>query len=132
MGAPIVMADGLIGNSEKNVKINGVHFKEVAIASEMLTTHSMIVVSHFKGHIGAGFGGAIKNIGMGGASRKGKMRQHSDMKPKVKGSACTGCEGCIKWCPTGAISMQNGKAFINEETCIGCGECLDYLPLQCN
>lgn len=124
IGCPIVMADGLLGNLEKHVKINGVHFNDVAISADFLNAHSIIVISHFKGHIGAGFGGAIKNVGMGMASRKGKMRQHSDMKPKVKNNQCTACETCIKWCPTNVISLVEGKAYINQEICIGCGECL--------
>ncbi len=124
MGAPIIMADGLIGDSEKNVKINGVHCKEVGISSEILKAHSVMVITHFKGHLASGFGGAIKNVGMGLANRKGKMRQHSDMKPRVKPQTCTACGVCINWCPTQAISMVEGKASINSDICIGCGECL--------
>lgn len=123
-GAPIIISDGLLGNIEKQVKINGVHFNEVSIASENLNAHAVIVVSHFKGHLGAGFGGAIKNVGMGMSSRKGKMRQHSDMKPKVKTNTCTGCGVCTKWCPAKAIKVSCDKAKIAVDICIGCGECL--------
>ncbi len=124
IGAPIVMADGLFGDFETSVPINGIHYKEVNIAAEVAKIHGLVVLTHFKGHIETGFGGALKNIGMGLSSRMGKMVQHSVMKPEIIRDKCTGCGICIKWCPQDTITMEDGKAFIHSENCIGCGECL--------
>lgn len=123
-GAPFIMADGLRGDTEKTVKINGDIFNEVDIAGEVLAADSLIAVSHPTGHVGCGYGGCIKNLGMGLSSRKGKLRQHSSVKPKIKPIICTNCGMCMKWCPENAITEKSGKAFIIEEKCIGCGECL--------
>ena len=124
IGAPIIMADGLFGDTETSIPINGIHYKEVNIASEVAKIHGLVVLSHFKGHIETGFGGALKNIGMGLSSRMGKLVQHSVMKPEIIRSRCTGCGICIKWCPQDTIVMIDGKAYIESENCIGCGECL--------
>jgi uncharacterized Fe-S center protein len=123
-GAPVVIADGIVGSDEKKVKIPGQIFKEVSIASAARDANALIVLSHVTGHMVTGFGGALKNLGMGFASRKGKLRQHAVMKPNIAKKYCTGCEICVKNCPSDAITMTDGKATINPETCIGCGECL--------
>jgi uncharacterized Fe-S center protein len=123
-GAPVIIADGLIGHLEKKVTIPGKLFKEVSIASVACETNSLIVLTHVTGHMGAGIGGAIKNLGMGFASRKGKLRQHSVMKPEISSKKCTGCELCVQWCPEDAISMKDHTAVIDSKKCIGCGECL--------
>lgn len=122
--APLIMADGLFGDEEVEIEINGKHFQKVNIAREIAKVHGIIAASHFTGHMAAGFGCAIKNIGMGLASRKGKMKQHSVMSPQISRDRCTACEVCIKWCPQDTISLVDGKAFIFKEKCIGCGECL--------
>lgn len=124
MGVPIIMADGLFGDSEISIPINGKHYKEVNIAAEIGKVHGLVVLSHFKGHIVTGFGGALKNIGMGLSSRRGKLVQHSVMSPEIIRSKCTGCGICIKWCPQNTITMEDGRAYIHKENCIGCGECL--------
>ncbi len=123
-GAPFIMADGLRGDTERKVVINGLVYKEVDIAGEILAADALIAVSHPTGHIGCGFGACIKNLGMGLSSRKGKLRQHSSVKPKIKAAICVNCGMCIKWCPENAIIEQGEKAFIITEKCIGCGECL--------
>jgi len=123
-GMPLIMADGLIGDEEIAVKVPGKIYDEVNIASMIVKTQALIMVSHFTGHILAGFGAALKNMGMGCSSRKGKMIQHSDAKPKIKKRKCTRCGQCIKWCPVSAISMQDDGAVIDKAECIGCGECL--------
>ena len=123
-GLPIVMADGLLGNEEIDVDIPGKLYKKVKIAALFVKTQALILVSHFTGHLVAGFGGALKNMGMGCASRKGKLNQHSTAKPSIKKKACTGCAECIKWCPQNAISLVDNKADINNSMCIGCAECL--------
>ncbi|MDD4600660.1 Electron transport complex subunit RsxB [bioreactor metagenome] len=124
VGAPFIMADGLSGTSEYEVAINGKLHKSVKVAREIMTADAMIVVSHPTGHVAAGLGACIKNLGMGLASRMGKMRQHSNMSPEVLNDSCKFCQKCIKWCPENAIVEKDGRAFIMTEKCIGCGECL--------
>ena len=124
IGAPFICADGLLGNSEIEVEINAVHNKTVKVARDAVTADSLLVISHPTGHMMAGIGAAVKNLGMGLASRQGKMRQHSNVKPLVKSKLCKKCNRCVKWCPKDAIAMTANGAFIDQETCIGCGECL--------
>jgi uncharacterized Fe-S center protein len=98
---------------------------------------TLICVTHFTGHELSGFGGALKNLGMGCSSREGKLSQHSNISPKVKAKTCKGCELCLGWCPQEAISIRpplpgqkdkHGTAFIDPEKCIGCGECILTCP----
>lgn len=124
VGAPFIMADGLSGNSEYEVTINGKLHSSVKVAREIMGADAMIVISHPTGHVAAGLGACIKNLGMGLASRMGKMRQHSNMAPEVLNNSCKFCQKCIKWCPENAIIEKNGRAYIMTEKCIGCGECL--------
>lgn len=129
-GAPLIIADGLTGKDYVKVPIAGHHFQEVNIGSGAYHADAMVVMSHFKCHELTGFGGAIKNLGMGLGSRSGKQQMHSDVLPIVKDDNCTGCAKCSKWCPADAISMQpwegnkkGQKAVIDEQKCWGCGEC---------
>lgn len=124
LGAPFIMADGLAGNTEHEVHIDAELHECVNVAREILVADALIAVSHPTGHPGSGLGACIKNLGMGLASRMGKMRQHSAMKPEVKPDKCTLCRKCMRWCPEDAIIEQEGKAFIVQEKCIGCGECI--------
>jgi uncharacterized Fe-S center protein len=124
VGAPFIMADGLTGTTEHEVTINGELHKSVKVAREVVSADAMIVVSHPTGHVAAGLGACLKNLGMGLASRMGKMRQHSALLPEVIMDSCRFCGKCIKWCPQEAIIAKDGKAFIMTEKCIGCGECL--------
>lgn len=123
-GAPVVIADGLVGDDERETAISGRIFDTVSLAKTVLQANSLVVMSHVTGHLGTGMGAALKNLGMGCASRKGKLRQHSISKPVIKTKFCTGCGECIKWCPADAISMTDGKSSINKGICIGCGECI--------
>ncbi len=123
-GTSVVIADGLLGGAEKEVKIPGEIFQKVALSTVALEANALVVLTHVTGHIATGMGGAIKNIGMGFASRKGKLRQHSVMKPAISEGKCTGCEVCIHWCPEDAIAMNGKAARIDSKKCIGCGECL--------
>ena len=104
--APLIIADGLRGKSEAVVTINQKRFKKVYIGKEIVEANSYVSVAHFKGHELSGFGGAIKNTGMGCASRKGKLAQHSVVAPKVKRKKCVGCGECILICPNQAILIQ--------------------------
>lgn len=127
-GAPLIIADGLRGESAKNVKISGELFQEVSIGSEIVASDGMVVMTHFKCHEMTGFGGAVKNVGMGCASREGKLAQHSNVAPVVDQSNCTGCGTCYKWCPAGAIIVEGKKASIDAKICIGCGKCIIVCP----
>ena len=122
--APLVIADGLRGRSETAVIIGQKQFEKVFIGTEIINADALISVAHFKGHELSGYGGTIKNIGMGCASRHGKMAQHSDLAPKVKKKKCIGCGECVKHCAQHAISLSEKKAQIDPEKCIGCGECI--------
>jgi len=129
-GAPLLIADGLRGQSFQEVEVNLNHIKRAYIASDITHCDSLIGVAHFKLHLGAGFGGAIKNIGMGCASIAGKLAQHSNVRPWVKLKLCTGCRRCLDHCLPQAIELREGKAFIIEEKCTGCGECISICPTR--
>jgi len=123
-GLPIIMSDGLLGDDEIKVTIPGKLYQKVNIASLIVKAQALLMVSHFTGHLITGFGGALKNMGMGCSSRKGKLAQHSTAKPSIIKKKCTGCGECFKWCPANAISMIDDKAEIDKQICIGCGQCL--------
>jgi uncharacterized Fe-S center protein len=123
-GLPIIMSDGLLGDDEVEITINSPIYKKVKIAKLLGKVQALVLVSHFTGHILSGFGAALKNLGMGCASRRGKLIQHSTAKPSIKTSLCTGCGECMKWCPADAITVVDGIARINRKKCIGCAECL--------
>ena len=91
---------------------------------EIVESDALISVAHFKGHELSGFGGTIKNLGMGCAARRGKLEQHSGLSPKVKKKVCIGCGDCIEHCAQRAISLSEDKAVIQAEKCVGCGECI--------
>ncbi len=130
VGAPIIIADGLRGQSYREVEINGNLLKTVAVGEDIAEADVFISVAHFKGHELSGFGGSIKNTGMGCASRKGKLQQHSSLSPKVNGKSCVGCGDCVKNCAQHAISMKNKKSYIDVDKCVGCGECILICPEQ--
>lgn len=128
VGCPLIIADGLRGKTGVKVPINGEVLKEVNIARELVDADSLVVVTHFKAHELSGFGGALKNLGMGGATREGKLTQHSTLSPKVNLKTCVGCKLCTGYCPADAISVTDKKASIDGNTCIGCGECIHVCP----
>jgi uncharacterized Fe-S center protein len=136
-GAPLVIADGLDGGDEVAVQVNLKHFRETMIASAIVRADSLVSLAHFKLHDAAGFGGAIKNIGMGAASRKGKMAQHSEVAPKIVNKKCIACGLCVEQCAHGAISMVERRAGvaapspsvskvvqIDRKLCVGCAQCI--------
>jgi len=137
VGAPLVIADGIDGRDEVAVPLDVRHCKEAFIGSAFARADSIISLAHFKLHEVSGFGGAIKNVGMGTASRKGKMAQHCDVAPKVEGKNCIGCGLCIEECAQGAITLvdrpadvprpkgaKNKVSRIDQDLCAGCARCV--------
>lgn len=126
-GAAFLPADGLEGNLERIVPIEGRHFRQVGIATTIVDADGVVVLSHATGHLAAGFGGTLKNLGMGCSSRKGKLLQHSDTKPRIRKRKCEACGACIDSCPEDAIDQDaDGTAVIDDGRCIGCGECIAH------
>ena len=125
-GCQIVIGDGLKGTDDVEVPVEGgVYVKKAKIGRAVMDADVFISLSHFKGHEATGFGGALKNIGMGCGSRAGKMEQHNAGKPEVKPRKCVGCRQCAKQCGQDAISYgEDRKAFIDHGKCVGCGRCL--------
>ncbi len=130
-GMEIIIGDGLKGTDEVDVPVEGAkHCPLAHIGRAIMDADVYISLAHFKGHEEAGFGGAIKNTGMGCGSRAGKMDQHSSGKPKVDLSKCRGCHQCAKECGSNAISYEGGKARIDLEACKGCGRCIGACPFD--
>lgn len=124
-GCQIIIGDGLRGTDDITVPVrNGEYCKEAYIGRAVMDADIFISLTHFKGHESTGFGGAIKNIGMGCGSRAGKMQQHNSGKPIVHDDLCRGCRRCAKECGSDAIAYENGKAVINQDICKGCGRCI--------
>lgn len=124
-GCQIIIGDGLRGTDDITVPVrNGEYCKEAYIGRAVMNADIFISLTHFKGHESTGFGGAIKNIGMGCGSRAGKMQQHNSGKPIVHDDLCRGCRRCAKECGSDAITYENGKAVINQDICKGCGRCI--------
>ena len=128
VGAPIIIADGLRGAGYAPVKIGQEIVKTAYIGKDIAEADGLISLAHFKGHELSGFGGTIKNLGMGCAARRGKMVQHSDLSPKVTRKKCVGCGECVEHCAQSAITLKGEKAEINATKCIGCGECILICP----
>ena len=127
-GCNIIIADGIKGIDETQVPINCEYVKEAKIGSAIMDADVFISLTHFKGHELTGFGGALKNIGMGCGSRAGKFEQHSSGKPDIIEELCLGCGICIKNCAQAAITINNKKASINHSKCAGCGRCIGTCP----
>ncbi|WP_026652121.1 DUF362 domain-containing protein [Butyrivibrio proteoclasticus] len=125
-GCQIIIADGLRGTDDIAVPVpNGELFEEAYIGRAVMDADIFISLNHFKGHEQAGFGGAIKNIGMGCGSRAGKMLQHKSGQPEVNEDRCRGCRRCAKECGSDAIVYkENNKAWIDPDKCKGCGRCI--------
>lgn len=125
-GCNVIIADGLKGTDEVYVPVKGGELvKEAKIGHAIMDADVFISLNHFKGHEVVGFGGALKNIGMGCGSRAGKMEQHNSGKPEVDQQACRGCKICAKNCAHDAIRFDDArKAAINHDKCVGCGRCL--------
>jgi uncharacterized protein len=130
VGAPLIIADGIKGTSARRVSIHQKHFDQVSLAADIVDADALVSVAHFKGHELSGFGGTLKNLGMGCASREGKMSQHSQTAPKVTRKKCMGCGECLGHCAQEAIVLDEKKAWIDPGKCVGCGECILICPQE--
>lgn len=129
-GCHVIIADGLKGTDEALVPIDGEYVKEAKIGRAIMDADIFISLTHFKGHESTGFGGALKNIGMGCGSRAGKMEMHNAGKPHVIPELCIGCGACQKNCAHSAITITNRKASIDHAHCVGCGRCIGVCPMD--
>jgi len=130
-GCQIIIGDGLKGTDDIEVPVkNGEYCKTAKIGRAIMDADIFISLAHFKGHEMTGFGGAIKNIGMGCGSRAGKMEQHSSGKVEVNTEKCRCCKVCAKHCGSNAISYEEGKAVIDKDICKGCGRCIGACPFD--
>jgi uncharacterized protein len=124
-GAPFIVADGLRGLGFEELPLaGGKHVRAARIASGVSRADKLFMLSHFKGHCEMGFGGTIKNMGMGCAAAPGKLECHSGTQPLQDHDKCVACGQCVMNCPEQAISLDTGKAVIDGSACIGCGQCV--------
>lgn len=121
---PVIIADGLIGRDEEEIEVNFPRIKVTKLARAFVNTDYLVSFAHFTGHLLSGFGGTLKNLGMGCASRAGKLDQHSVVNPRINPDVCTNCSICMEYCPVDAIVQDEGSTRIVDNKCIGCGECL--------
>ncbi|MCL1934515.1 MAG: DUF362 domain-containing protein [Candidatus Azobacteroides sp.] len=122
---PVIIGDGLKAIDYREIPIDLPYCKTAKIGSAIADADIIISMNHFKGHEQTGFGGALKNIGMGSGSRQGKLDMHSSSKPLIDAEICTGCGQCVKYCASEAVHLNDKKkAEINYEKCIGCGQCV--------
>ncbi len=141
VGAPVIIADGLDGQDEVAVPVCLKRCQDTFIASAVARAEALVSVAHFKLHELAGFGGAMKNVGMGAASRRGKMQQHSVMEPRIRAKKCVACGTCVKVCAHDALSLVERPegaarpkdsitkiARIDAAKCVGCGSCIHVCP----
>ena len=134
LGVPFIAPDGLLGTAETPVEINAELNKQVFIASGIVKCQSILTVAHFTGHPAACAGATLKTLGMGCASKKGKMKQHAALKLSINDN-CTLCAQCLEHCPADAITLGRKKAHIDPDKCIGCAECLAvcrFGAVKCN
>ena len=126
-GCQVLIADGLRGTDEVEVPVPGGEYcKTAKIGRAIMDADVFISLNHFKGHEATGFGGAIKNIGMGCGSRAGKKEQHSNGKPVIDPEACRGCKRCLKECANDGLVFNEltRKMEVDTEHCVGCGRCI--------
>jgi len=129
LGCEVVIADGMDGADVTDIPCDLKHFETVQVASVIDKAKGFVIFSHFKGHLGTGFGGAIKNLSMGFASRAQKQRMHADASPVLLKRRCTRCGVCVDVCPTGAADIKCDEfPTYDLEKCIGCAQCIGLCP----
>ena len=124
--AQVIIADGLKGTDYREIEIDGEYCKAPKIGTALVDADIIISLTHFKGHEMAGFGGALKNLGMGGGAVPGKLEMHCTAQPKIDTDNCVGCGVCERHCAHDAVHVnkQTRKAEINYDNCVGCGQCV--------
>lgn len=129
LGCPVIVADGMNGRKVRDLPASYKHYESVQVADIFNDLDGYFILSHFKGHMLSGFGGAIKNISMGFASRAQKQRMHSNAHPVLNQRKCTRCGACIEVCPVQAGSME-GDSFpaYDLDLCVGCAQCIAVCP----
>ncbi len=127
-GADVIIPDDNRKEDVVEVETGQRLIKSAWLARIFIDADAIVAVNHFKGHMLTGFGGAVKNIGMGCATRGGKLAQHCDVAPIVYADKCTGCGECEIVCPACAIRIENNKSVINVSKCIGCASCIAACP----
>ncbi|MCX5696077.1 MAG: DUF362 domain-containing protein [Candidatus Omnitrophica bacterium] len=128
VGVELIIPDDNSVADKIEIPINQEFIKTAKVARIFIDADALVAVSHFKGHILTGFGGAIKNIGMGCATRDGKLAQHCDVSPVVHLDKCIGCAECARICPVKAIRIEKKKSVIDKTKCIGCASCMAVCP----
>ena len=130
-GCHVIIADGLKGTDEVAVPVkNGEYVKEALIGKAVMDADIVISLNHFKGHEEAGFGGALKNLGMGCGSNEGKRDMHDACRPVVDPDKCLACGACHNICAHDAPNLKDGVMFVDWNKCAGCGRCLDVCPVK--
>ena len=127
VGCPVIIGDGLKGTDDVDVPVEGGEYVKAAkIGRAVMDADVFISLTHFKGHESTGFGGTIKNIGMGCGSRAGKTEQHSNGQPTINPEACRGCRRCQRECANGGLEFDEAarRMRVNTKNCVGCGRCL--------
>ena len=129
LGCPVIIADGLDGRDVLEIPAGYKHFARVQVAAQVERTDGFVIFSHFKGHMAAAFGGALKNISMGFASRAQKQRMHAEVYPELETGKCSRCGVCVSVCPAGAAHFaDNGYPAYRRELCVGCAQCIGLCP----
>ncbi len=124
---PITIADGEMGTDYHEIEINKEYIDKCKIGAAYGKYNQFLVMSHFKGHVEAGFGGAMKQLAMGFASRGGKLAQHSGISPRIKEEKCVVCGLCVEKCDFDAIYLEE-YAVIDDDKCVGCAGCIAVCP----
>ena len=128
LGIEVIIPDEKVAATIQEVRLSGRFVKTAKVIKIFLDTPVLVGIAHFKGHIMTGFGGALKNIGMGCASREGKLFQHCDIAPYIVTERCVNCGSCGEVCPVSAIKIKDNKLCIDNDTCIGCATCIAACP----
>lgn len=128
VGADIFIPDDTKKDDVTSVQINQKYIRTARVGRCYFEADGILAVTHFKGHGLTGFGGSLKNIGMGCATREGKLAQHNEAAPVSYPDRCVGCGECVAVCPADAIHMESDKAVLNTEKCIGCASCVAACP----
>jgi uncharacterized protein len=127
-GVNVLIPDEANKENIVHVPLHWKHIQQAKVARLFIEADALVASSHFKGHMLTGFGGALKNIGMGCATREGKLMQHCDVAPAVYPDKCVVCGACEQICPTGAIRIEQAKPLLDRSKCIGCANCVGVCP----